>query len=98
MANNNSQLIQDDQPSDNFDHITYVPLDELSKPFDGARLMLDRYFVVHPNKGALFYKVYTPQCNVNPSLPERLIANLYPGCHVEFVPFAYVRDDPYVEY
>ena len=77
-----------------YPHVTFIPLNRLTRPTDGKRVLADRWWVVHPEHGALIYKRYSPQCNTHPSLPQRLIENRYPGCEVQFIPVAYVEPDP----
>ena len=78
-----------------YPQITFIPIEELVKPADGKLCLLGRWWVVHPTQGALIFKRYTPQCNSHRSMPERLVASLYPGCVTEFIPVAYVEDDPW---
>jgi hypothetical protein len=70
--------------------ITYVPLTELVKPRERSTVMLDRWWVVHPDKGALIYRRYAHQCNRQREVVDRLL-KMYPGCHAEFIPVAYVE-------
>ena len=76
-----------------YPNITFVPVDELTTPKSGMTCMTDRYWVVHPEHGALIYKRYSPQCNIDRRLPERLVAGRYPGCHVELIPVAFIEQD-----
>lgn len=78
----------------------FVPLDVLATPRDGETLT-DRWWLVHPEKGAAFYKApgrrsgYSPQCNHD----RRIGGTIGPRCgfdaEIVFIPCAFVgRHDP----
>lgn len=49
---------------DILDGMFYIPLEEISKPRHLATVYVNRWWVVHPQKGAMFYKTkHSPQCN-----------------------------------
>jgi ligand-binding SRPBCC domain-containing protein len=64
-----------------------------SGPMDGATVLTDRWWVVHPEKGLPIFKGTSPQCNSNERI-TRMIAKSYPWAEVRFLPVAYyVRND-----
>lgn len=81
---------------------SYVPLDELTTPREGA-VLVDRWWLVDPEKGAIFYE-FSPQCNSSKTLCESMrrrlsrtpplsanaVCNPYDGAVVVFVPVAYI--------
>jgi hypothetical protein len=73
---------------DTLKHITYIPLDNLTRPHEG-QVMADRWWIVDPEKGALVYKKFAPQCNRDEMIARRIL-DMYPGCVVRHIEFAYV--------
>lgn len=46
------------------DGMVYIPLEELTTPKQGRTCHVERWWVVHPEKGAAFYRNRrSPQCN-----------------------------------
>lgn len=68
--------------------ITYISIEDLTNPRDGE-VMSDRWWIVDPEKGALVFKGFSPQCNRNELITRRLL-EMYPGCEARHIPFAYV--------
>jgi hypothetical protein len=74
--------------------ILAVPLDALTTPCNGDT-MTDRYWVVRDGC-VLFWQGYgnkrgwSAQCNHDERITEKVLAKLYPGASIEFVPVAYV--------
>lgn len=72
----------------------YVPIEELTTPRDGE-CRTNRYWVVHPEHGALFVarfqgdRMRVAQCNSDRRLPERLLEN-HPGHEIRFIEVAYL--------
>ena len=57
----------------------YIPLKEISTPRHGATVYVDRWWVVHPQKGVMFYKTkHSPQCNESECVARRW-AEKFPG-------------------
>jgi hypothetical protein len=74
--------------------LTYISFDEAAKPRDGE-VMVDRWWVVHPDKGLAVHGEGALQCNTNGSLPQRL-AKAYGAPHeVRFFPIAFVGNIPW---
>ena len=76
-----------------------VPLDVIETPRDGE-VYADRYWVHMPGEGVLFWNGasgkggWSPQCNSDRRLPEKLLGRYllgrYPGAEVVHVPAAYL--------
>lgn len=62
----------------------HIPIDEITKPKDGATVMAERWWTVHkeghvsvyvsnskPDKMTGQYRVYSPQCNRHESIANR---------------------------
>lgn len=46
------------------DHMIYLPISEITTPKQGRTCHVNRWWVIHPEKGAAFYQtVKAPQCN-----------------------------------
>lgn len=76
------------------DHITYMPIEQLTTPHNGAEVLTNRWVVVHPEHGALFYRRWTIQCNSDERITKHLIDKMYPGCEARFFEVVYVPRDP----
>jgi hypothetical protein len=70
--------------------ITKLPVAYITTPRDGAVVMLNRWWVVD-DEGAYLYGRTSWQCNSDPRLVARLVADMYPGARAEFIPVAYVN-------
>lgn len=70
--------------------LSYLPESEATTPTEGADVMLDRWWSVHPEKGLIFYKTYSPQCNSNEQIARNICAKLYPDALVKFIPVVFV--------
>lgn len=73
--------------------ISKMPLSRALIPFDGARVLKDRYLVVE-DECILFYNKFSPQCNSIESLAKSIQEKLYPGAEVRYIPAVYVEDQP----
>lgn len=74
----------------------FVSVEKLTTPFDGARVMLNRWWVVTPDRKVMFFRGFAPQCNSEESIAKRLAVKdgMYPHpCSVEFIPLAFVSSD-----
>lgn len=79
----------EDDPS-----ITYVPLAELTTQKNGHEVLLDHFWAIHPERGAIFYTAhrrFTPQCNRDKAVSDLMIGQLYPFAKCERLEAAYVR-------
>jgi hypothetical protein len=78
--------------------VSYVGLAKIQTVFDGARIIKDNWWVVHPDHGAAFYRSQTydrsPLCNPDREIIER---RLRPGCRVIFIQFAYIPELDVIE-
>ena len=74
---------------------TYIPIEEAQKPPKGLiNHIKDHYWVVHPEKGVMFYtknKAFSPQANSNPNIVNRYV---YEGHVVMFIPSVFHRINP----
>ena len=76
-------------PEDHRD-LTYLSLEEAQTPRDGALVMVDRWWSCHPEKGLIFWRRYSPQCNTNERINKKLTAQLYPWAEAQFMHVVYV--------
>jgi len=73
------------------DRCTKIPISELTTPKHGYFTYVDYYWIITTNSEALFYKGHTPQCNRSEQIAESIKNKLYPDCHVQFLPVAYIK-------
>lgn len=72
------------------DGMIYMPLDEATTPKQGRTCHVDRWWIVHPEKGLTFYKSRrSPQCN-DWEHGAREWARRFPGHEVRKIPVAYI--------
>ena len=71
-------------------YLSFVSLDELQTPTNGSQVLVDKWWTVHPEKGAVFYQKYSPQCNANSKIQEMLGQKLYPWAEAVFLHVAYI--------
>lgn len=69
---------------------TRIPVEKAMKPFDGARVLTNRWWVV-VDECLLFYRGFSPQCNAIESITKRLAA-IHPSGEVRFLETAYVKE------
>lgn len=69
--------------------ISYLPVREALAPVNGAQVIADSWWMVHPSKGLVFYRKYSPQCNIDSRISKKL-AWMYPDCEVAFFPVVFV--------
>lgn len=67
--------------------LSYISFEDAATPRDGLA-MIDRWWIVHPDKGLAVWKGFSPQCNRRPEIGESLLKH-YPGHEVRFIPVAY---------
>lgn len=76
-----------------------VSEEKLTTPFERAKVMLNRWWVIHPEKGILFYapedrhrstRNAAPQCNAKKEIAQHLVDKLYPNCSLIFIEVAYI--------
>jgi hypothetical protein len=73
--------------------ITKIPIEKAITPFEGAYVMLDRYWVVEDGC-ILFWNKYSAQCNSQERIAQDIQKRIYPEGSVRFLPIVYVeRDD-----
>ncbi len=78
-------------------YLRHAPIEELQVPCDGA-VMIDRYWCVHPDKGAAFWDRggrgsldldrLSPQCNSDKLVSDRLV-HIHPGHVIQKIPVVY---------
>lgn len=66
-----------------------VSIEDLVKPKEGYRVLMDRWWVVTPNDEVMFHMGTFPQCNHNKEIVEKLKEKMYAGCYVQHFPIAY---------
>lgn len=77
---------------------TFLPETEATKPTKGQffRRVVDSWWVVHPEKGLVFYGKHfrSPQCNLNEAITRKLSDGMYEFPHeVKFIELAWVPVD-----
>lgn len=56
----------------------------------------DRWWVVHPTKGLVFWDKHhmAPQCNSNEAVARRIWEQMYPWAEIKFIPSVYRSINP----
>lgn len=72
--------------------ITKIPIEKAIIPFDGAKVMTDRYWIIE-DESILFWNKYSPQCNSQKEIAESIQKKIYPNGSVRFLPIIYVEPD-----
>jgi len=72
--------------------LTKIPIEKAQTPFEGAQVMINRYWVVEDGC-ILFWNKYSPQCNSNERIAQDIQKRLYPEGSVKFLPVVYVEPD-----
>jgi len=84
-----------DQPKttdENDPTLRFVPLiDAMRAPAEDGTFdcYVNRWWVVHPQRGLVLYRGHSPQCNAHESIARR-IAPIYPWAEVQFIQVAYL--------
>lgn len=77
------------------DQLTYIPHDVAHVPRDGE-CRVNRWWIVHPEKGLAVWKNVSPQCNSSREIVESLLEN-YPGHELRWMGLVflsgYVKQD-----
>jgi hypothetical protein len=78
--------------------LRYVPLDQLQTPKSGYEVLVDYWWVIDPEKGALFYQRSTknqslgsPQCNRDENVTRNIGSKLYKDMEIRQIHLAYVQ-------
>jgi hypothetical protein len=71
--------------------LTKIPIEKATKPFDGARVYADKWWIVMDGC-VLFYRGRSPQCNANEDIAKRLRDRLYPGAEVHQLAVVFAED------
>ena len=76
--------------------VVYVPVEVLKTPVDG-RVLVNRWWTVHPEKGATFHTPnpnnlddLRPQCNLSEELVKRVAVTTYPQHGVRKIDVAFL--------
>jgi hypothetical protein len=84
----------------NANYLRFVPLEELQKPKTGYEVLVDFWWIVHPDKGAVFYQrniqkknLGSPQCNRDKNVTELVHSRLYTDMEIRQIPLAYILRD-----
>lgn len=72
---------------EDYEKISY---EELTTPKDYHVCLLNRWWVLDENRNALLYKGWSPQCNVNKTIVERVSRHVEFAIIVEHIPVAYL--------
>lgn len=85
-------LIEDKSPDDW--RLVYMPETDIEKASGICNVMRDRWFMVHPERGLLFYQSNrrrkgqlrgaSAQCNTDKAVVERLRQELWPWAELRF--------------
>lgn len=71
-----------------------VKVDDITSPLgkDVIQVLEDRYWIITPDDEVLLYQGYSPQCNRNKAIVERMM-HRHRGCTVRHLPVAFVPWD-----
>lgn len=70
--------------------LSFIPFDRGAR--EGDTVMLNRWWVVHPEKGLVMWRNTSPQCNSNEEIARRVGA-MYPWAEIRFIETAYLPHD-----
>lgn len=75
--------------------LVFIPLEGLTTPKTGKQVMVDYWWVVHPEKGAAFHqrgRYKSPQCNQDKTVTDYLFEKMYAdqGMEVRLIPMAFL--------
>ncbi len=78
--------------------LSYVSLDEIQKPKNGYEVWVDYWWIVDPEKGAIFSHRWrgaygAPQCNRDENVTRLIHSSLYKDMEVHKIPLAYIKRD-----
>lgn len=74
--------------------LSYIPFDEAVEPMGGTiECRKDRWWIVHPQRGLIIWKGFSPQCNHDKGIAERVRDKLYPWAEVRFFPSVFTRTE-----
>lgn len=69
---------------------------DIETPINHSTVFVDYWWCFHPDKGAIFFKLYgrnySPQCNQSQELAEAILKKLYPWAEIRFIPLAFVEN------
>ena len=70
-------------------NLSFVSMEEATTPHERDMVMLNRWWSVCPERGLMFWKRYSPQCNKS-ELISRKIGEMYPWAETVLVPVVFV--------
>lgn len=76
--------------NDNEPVLSFVSLEELTRPKTGLYVVCDRWWIMHPTKGAVFYRTHFPQHHTQREISEFQAELVYPWAEVHFIGVAYI--------
>jgi hypothetical protein len=86
------KVITEDDP-----RLRFVPIETATTP--PANLIdhiKDAWWVVHPQKGLVFWdKHRAPQCNRSEDITRRIAGAMYPWAEIRFIPSVFLRINPH---
>lgn len=80
-------------PSSRLDECDKIPISEATKPYTGAKVWTDNYWIVIENC-VLFYKNFSPQSDANLQSAEKLRDTYFPGAEIRKIPLIYGKNFP----
>lgn len=83
-----------------FRQLSYLSLEDALRPHDGAQVWVERWWVVDPAKGLVFYgSSRSPQCNQNWLTAKLIRRTNHPDAELRFLPLVFLpplRDSAWV--
>lgn len=80
---------------ENDPNLNFVKLEVLTvPPHDLIKHIKNSYWICHPEKGAVFWRMHSPQCNTNVKLVLQWIQR-FPWAVIVFIPSAFIKINPH---
>jgi hypothetical protein len=80
--------------NENDSRLSFVPLDRGA--CNGDIVVASRWWIVHPKRGFVVYRKYSPQCNTREEIARLIAARLYPWAEIRYADVVHIphRCDP----
>lgn len=79
--------------SENDKRLSFIPIDQATRAPDGYCCCIrDSWWIVHPTRGLVIYKGFSPQCNHHEAIVRRM-APMYPWAEVRLIPEVFLAVD-----
>ncbi len=75
-------------------NLSYIPLDRVTATQGLVQALHDRWWSVHPERGVVIYRRFSPQCNMNEAISRKLTEKMYPWADVRQIPLVLVPINP----